>query len=439
MAWVFSFGTPAAVLADDLDAARMQNWHQWRGPLATGVAPYGDPPLKWDEKSNIKWKAEIPGLGSSTPIVWGDQVFVLSAIKTDRKPETPPQADARAKTAPEGNYYAFVVLSFDRATGKLRWKEVACEAVPHEGRHNTNTYASASPTTDGRRLYVSFGSRGIYCYDLAGKLQWKRELGRMRTRYGWGEAISPVVHGDSLIINWDHEDDSFIVSLDAGTGETKWRADRDEPTSWATPLVVSQGGREQVVVNATNRVRAYDLATGQVLWQCGGQTTNVIASPVASGGVVYCMSSYGDNAAYAIPLDSSGDITGSGRVLWSHHRGTPYVPSPLLLDDRLYFLRSNGNILTCLDAKTGRPLIDQVRVPALKNIYASPTAAAGRIYLVDRDGTTIVLNAATAGRDAAAEVMATNKLDDPIDASPAIVGRELFLRGRGHLYCISEN
>ena len=435
---MFTCLLPLAVTAaaDDFDAERMHNWHQWRGPLATGVAPRGEPPIKWDEKTHIKWKAEIPGLGSSTPIVWGDQVFVLSAIKTDRNAEKPPRTDERAKTAPEGNYYQFVVLSFDRATGKLRWKEVACEAVPHEGRHNTNTHASASPTTDGRRLYVSFGSRGIYCYDLAGRLLWKRELGLMRTRFGWGEAISPVIHGDSLIVNWDHEDSSFLVSLDGRTGETRWRADRDEPTSWATPLVVSHNGRDQVVVSATKRVRGYDLATGKVLWECGGQTTNVIASPVASGGVVFCMSNYGESAAYAIPLDSSGDITGSDRLIWSHPRGTPYVPSPLLLDDRIYFLRSNSNILTCLDAKTGRPLIDQVRVPDLKNVYASPTAASGRIYLVDRDGATIVLNSAAPG--SALEVLATNKLDDPIDASPAIVGPELFLRGRGHLYCISE-
>ncbi len=427
---------PSTAAADDFNLERMNNWHQWRGPLATGVAPHGEPPIKWDEKTNIKWKSEIPGLGSSTPIVWGDQVFVSSAIKTDRKAENPPQADERAKTAPEGILYQFVVMSFDRATGNLRWKDVACEAVPHEGRHATNTYASASPTTDGRRLYVSFGSRGIYCYDLAGKFLWKRELGKMRTRYGWGEAISPVVHRDSLIVNWDHEDESFIVVLDAHTGETQWRAARDEPTSWATPLVVSHGGRDQVIVNATNRVRGYDLATGDVLWQCGGQTTNVIASPVAFGGVVYCMSNYGENAAYAIPLDASGDLTGSDRVIWTHRRGTPYVPSPLLLDDRIYFLRSNSNILSCLDTKTGRPLMDQTRLPELKNIYASPTAAAGRIYFVDRDGMTIVLNAAGSG--GGLEVLGRNKLDESIDASPTIVGRELFLRGRGFLYCISE-
>lgn len=424
------------IAADEpFDSMHLQNWHQWRGPLATGVAPLGDPPIRWDERTNVKWKVALAGLGSATPIVWGDQVFVLSAAPIDRKPDQAPANDSRAKTTPDGRYHQFIVESFDRQSGALRWKQIACEAVPHEGRHDTNTYASASPITDGRRLYVSFGSRGIFCYSLEGTLKWQRDLGRMRTRYGWGEGASPAIGQGRLFVNWDHEDQSFLVALHSETGEIDWKVTRDEPTSWATPLVVSHAGRLQLVVNATKRVRGYESSTGRLLWECGGQTTNVIASPIAADGIVYCMSNYGESAALAIPLDAVGDISNTDRLLWSHSRGTPYVPSPLLYDGRLYFLRANSNVLTCLDAKSGRPLTDQVRITELGSIYASPAAAAGRLYLADRAGTVCVLQHGQSD----VVILATNRLGDSFDASPAIVGNQIFLRGRQFLYCITSD
>jgi outer membrane protein assembly factor BamB len=433
-----AFGLAAALArgADD-SAERLNFWPQWRGPLATGVAPNGNPPLNWDEKTNLKWKAALPGKGSSTPIVWGDQVFALTVIDTGRAadPADLPKPDPRfnKRTEPPKTYHQFVVLSIDRNTGKVRWQQTATERVPHEGLQPTNSYAAASPTTDGRYLYVSFGSRGIYCYDLAGNLQWQRDLGIMHTRLGWGEGISPVIHGDALIVNWDHEGGSFIIVLDAKTGKTKWKADRDEPTSWATPLVVEHKGRTQVIVSATKRVRSYDLATGGVLWQSGGQTTNVIPSPVALGDFTICMSGYRGATVQAIPLDSSNDITGTDKIIWTHGRGTPYVPSPLLYGDRLYFTQGNTSALTCLDAKTGKPLIDRERLPGLTSIYASPAGAADRIYITARDGTTLVLK-----RGDKLEVLATNRLDDPTDASPAIAGNQLFLRSKEHLYCFER-
>jgi outer membrane protein assembly factor BamB len=416
-------------------AEALDNWHQWRGPLATGMAPHGNPPIHWDDKTNIRWKTEVPGKGSATPIVWGNQIFLLTAVDTGKAAELAALAkeDSRfeKKTKPPTTYYAFIVLCLDRHTGKVLWQKTATEQVPHEGHHPTHSYAAASPTTDGTYLYASFGSQGIYCYDLAGHLQWQRDLGRMETRYGWGEGISPVVHGDTLIVNWDHEAGSFIVALDARTGKTRWKVERDEPTSWATPLLVDYQGRTQVIVNATKRVRSYDLATGQVLWQCGGQTVNAIPSPVAGNNVVYCMSGYGGSAAYAIPLDAKGDLTDTKKVLWHYGKATPYVPSPLLADDRLYFTQGNNPLLTCLDAKTGAALLDRARLPGLASLYASPVAAADHMYVVGRDGTTLVLK-----RSPTLEVLATNRLDDPIDASPAIVGKQLFLRGEKFLYCI---
>ncbi len=425
----------AASQAGQYDKTRLDNWPAWRGPLANGTAPNANPPVTWDDRTNVKWKAALPGRGSATPIVWGDQVFVVTAVKTERAaadselPRVNPRFEKKT-TAPT-TFYKFVVLSFDRKSGKLRWEKTANEAVPHEGHHPTHSYAAGSPTTDGERLYVSFGSFGIYCYDLQGKLLWKRDLGRMSTRLGWGEAVTPVVHGDSLLLNWDQEADSALICLNAKTGETRWKVDRDEKTSWNTPLVVEYKGKTQVILNGTNRVRSYDLETGKDLWQCAGMTVNAIPSLVAAEGVVYCISGYRGAAGLAVSLDSRGDVTGTAKVLWKIERGTPYVPSPLLLGDRLWFTQTNSNILTVLDVKTGKVVVDRERLPGKGDFYASPVAAAGRVYFVDRAGTTVVLKQADK-----LEVLATNRLDDPIDASPALAGKQLFLRGEKFLYCI---
>lgn len=428
---------PVHLYAQDSEQARFGNWHHWRGPHANGSGPKADPPLVWDAKTNIKWKAAIPGRGSATPIVWGDQVFVVAAIKTDRvaAPADLPKVDPtlERKTTPPNTYFQFVVLSFDRNTGKLLWQKQAAEKVPHEGHHFSHSYAAGSPTTDGKFLYVSFGSFGMYCYDLGGKLQWQRDLGRLTTRLGWGEAVTPVIHRGRLILNWDQEMDAALICLEARTGKTLWKTPRDEVTSWNTPLVVEHQGRTQIVVNGANRARGYDLETGNELWQCGPMTLNAIPSPVAADGVAYCMSGYGDSIAIAVPLDSVGDVGAAKGLLWRYGKGTPYVPSPLLLDDRLIFTQANHAVLTMLDRKTGKPIIDRERLPGQQSFYASPVAAAGRIYLVDRAGTTLVLK-----QGDKLEILAANELDDKIDASPALVGRQLFLRGESHLYCIAE-
>ena len=429
----------AAAIGRSAESAdpRLENWHGWRGPLANGVAPNADPPTTWTETTNLKWKVPLPGEGSATPIVWNDRVFALAAVRTDRVVETlpPPKAEPPGGylTKRPNNYYRFVVICFDRRTGKLLWQHVAAEAIPHEGRHATNTYASASPTTDGRRLYVSFGSRGVFAYDLDGTPLWQRDLGDMVTRFGWGEATSPVVHDGRLIVNGDHEGDSFLVVLDAATGETLWRADRDEVTSWATPLVVPHAGRTQLITPATRRITSYDLDTGEILWECGGLTTNVIPCPVVYGELVICISGHGRSAGCAVPLDAQGDVTGTDRIAWRLDRGTPYVPSPLLYGDLLYFTQSNRAILTCLDPRSGEPLAEGVRLPELKSLYASPVGAAGRVYFTSREGTTLVIK-----NQAELDVVEVNRLDDGIDASPALVDREIFLRSQRHLYCIAE-
>lgn len=423
------------VCADDQENQREENWHQWRGPNANGVAPNGNPPIKWDDNTNIKWKAPLSGRGGSTPIVWGKKVFLLAAVKTgkiDKTKAVPKDQPRRPFGIKYPNaYFQFVVMCLDRDTGKLLWKRVAREAVPPEGRHGDNNYASASPTTDGKFLYASFGSNGIYCYDLDGKKIWERDLGKMKTRLSFGGGSSPVIHGDSLVIAWDHDGPSFLTVLDAKTGKTKWKKDRDEVSGWATPLVVEHKGRTQVITNAKRRVTSYDLNTGNIIWECGGQASNVTPSPVANNGIVYCMSGYRGSAAVAIPLDSTGDITDKKKVVWEINRDTPYISSPLLYGDDLYFAKSLQGVISAVDAKTGEKRFGPRRLTNIGRIYASPVGAAGRVYIQSRDGRVQVIK-----RGANFELLADNKLDDKTEASPAIAGNQIFIRGEKFLYCI---
>ncbi len=437
---LFTLAAPTGRAADpaprsaSLNAVESQ-WHQWRGPFGTGeAADDAKPPRKWDDKTNIRWVADLPGEGSSTPAVWGDQVFVLSAESSDRKAETPPVADAQSKTRPPENYHRFVVTCIDRNTGATRWQKLAVEQVPHEGKHPTHTYAAASPTTDGERLFASFGSRGIFCYTMEGELLWQKDLGDMTTRFGWGEAVTPAVTGDLLIVNWDQENGSFITALDAKTGEERWRKERpDEATSWNTPLITEFGGRTLAIVNGTGRARAYDVESGDVVWECGGQTVNAIPSPVRFEDFVVCMSGFKGAASFAIPLTSTGDVTGSPSLLWKHDQGTPYVPSPTLSGYRLYFTGSNSDVMTCLDVRTGKPIAERKRLSGLGELYASPLAANGHVYFLGRHGTTAVVR-----DNDATEIVAINFINDSFDATPIAVGKQLFLRSWTKLYCVGE-
>ena len=431
--------------ADDPADALLDNWPHWRGPLANGVAPRGNPPVRWSETENVKWKVEIPGRGSSTPIVWGNQVFVLTAVETDLASDAPPVPRAVPQPAgPDGrplrlqpsptHVHRFLVISIDRQSGKVRWQRTATEQVPHRGNHRDHGYASGSPTTDGHRLYASFGSRGLFCYDLNGSLQWSRDLGKMEIYADYGEAVTPVVDQDAVVVVHDQLGPSAIFALDARTGQTRWKRDRDERAGWSTPLIVEHHDTTQVITAGCNRVRSYDLATGRLVWECGGLALGVVSSPVSTGGLVFCMTAYPRAALLAVRLDASGDVTGTDKIAWQLDRDTSYVPSALVLDDTLYFTKMNTAILTALDARTGDPVIPTHRLADLPGrVYASPVAAAGRIYFTARDGTTLVVK-----HGDRLERLALNKLDDPIDASPAIVGAQIFLRGEKHLYCIEQ-
>ncbi len=467
LVWV---GTAATALT--ASNAGAENWPQWRGPEHNGSSPTADPPVQWSEDSNIRWKIELPGRGSSTPIIWGDRLFVLSALATDRQAEpvaqgdpsgagtAPPAADRPAAAAAPGpgspraggpprggrggggrfgggsaptTYHQFLVLAYDRHSGEELWRRVATEQVPHEAGHGTNTFASSSPVTDGKHLWVNFGSRGVYCYDLDGNQVWQRDLGKMQTRSQFGEASSPALQDGKLIIPWDHEGQSQLFALDAKTGETLWQVERDEPTTWATPLITSWQGSWQVVTNG-KRVRSYALETGELLWEAGGQVDNPIPTPVRYQDFVIAMTGYRGNAIHAIKLDAQGDVTGTDAVLWSRDDAAPYVASPVLYDGRLYFTKSRDGILSSVDAETGEAVITQKRLPQISSIYASPVAAKDRIYITGREGATVVLR-----HGPEFEVLATNQLDDVLDASPVMIGDLMYLRGEKFLYCIGRS
>ena len=274
---------------------------------------------------------------------------------------------------------------------------------------------------------------GLFCLDWNGDLIWESDLGNMRTRRGWGEATSPALSNNRLIVNWDHEDQSRIYAINATDGTIAWEKSRDEPTTWATPLILKHDGRHQVITNGTNRVRSYDLETGELIWQCAGQTLNAIPCPVRIGNHVFVTSGYRGNAAIAMSLHAKGDISGSNMVKWQHNKNTPYVPSPVVVNDRIYFSKSNQAVISCLDAGTGELVFGPSRLGTLKNLYASPCAAAGRIYVSSREGATAVIAAGDEFK-----LIATNILDDGFDASPAIVGNAIYLRGKKKIYCIQE-
>ncbi len=412
----------AAVLLSPVALAQQnpadRYWAQWRGPFSTGVSKTATPPTEWSETRNVRWKVPIPGRSSSSPVIWGDRIFLLTAVPNDPA--------AVAGLAPRGSVpppspHKFVVMALDRKTGKTLWEHVAREATPHERHQENGTWASTSAVTDGEVVIASFESRGIYAYDLNGRKLWEKDLGRKLMRSQFGEGSSPALHGRYLVHVWDHQGESFIVALDKNTGTELWRQPRKEIDTWGTPLITTVNGKAQVV-------------TGAVVWFTSGLTMNPIPSPVVEDGLAVLMSGFRGNSLKVIKLaEAKGDITGTPAIAWTFDRDTPYVPSPLLYDGVLYMLKSNNGILTVFDVKTGTPHYALQRLEATPNVFASPVGAAGRVYIAGRDGATLVLR-----HGPKFEVLATNMLDDGFDASPALVDGELYLKGYRYLYCISE-
>lgn len=423
--------TMGVARADDVEPG----WPQWRGPLGTGVAPNANPPIEWSETKNVRWKVALPGKGHSTPIVSGDRIFLTTAVPYGEK--LSPKFSTAPGThdgVPVTQRHEFVVLAVNRRDGKILWQKTVHKKLPHEGGHYTGSLASNSAVTDGEHVFAFFGSHGLYCLDRNGDVKWQKQFGEMQTKHGHGESISPALYGDTLVINWDHDGPCFVTALDKRTGRQLWKVDREEDTSWSSPIIIEHNDKPLLIVAGTNRVRGYDLANGQVIWECGGLSSNVVATPVAAEGMLFAGSSYEKRAFLSIRLDrAKGDITGTDRVAWTRSRGTPYVPSPLLYGDSIYFLTHYQGVLSRVTAQTGEDRPGQIRLGGLGDIYASPVAAGRRVYVTDLDGNTIVLSHEDKPR-----VLALNHLNDVFAASAAIVGRELFLRGERHLYCFAE-
>lgn len=418
-------------------------WPSWRGPLLTGESPKGDPPTEWSEQKNIRWKISLPGKGMSTPVIWGNQIFLTTAVPTDKAGD-PEKVDSIEKSQAgwmrrSGRSRAskfvnrFIVFSINRKDGKVIWQTTVKEELPHAGTHKDGSWASASCSTDGEYVIAFFGSYGLYCFDMKGSLVWEKDFGKMNIRMSFGEGSSPVLYGNAVIVNWDHEGQSFIVMLDKRTGKEVWKKDRNERTSWATPAIFNVNGREQIVVAATGKSRGYDLKTGDVIWELGGMTANVIPTPVYADGIVYLMSGFRGSAMQAVRLEKAkGNIENTEAVVWTSTKDAPYTPSSLLYKNTLYFLKGNKELLTCADALTGTIHYAKQKLEGMNGVYASPVAAKDRIYLAGRNGIVYVLK-----HGLQFEVIAKNMLDDRFDASPAVVERELYLRGLNSLYCIS--
>lgn len=436
----YSFRWIAAALVCTVATAELpeDNWPTWRGPNADGVALKGAPPTSWSETKNVKWKVAIEGESSSTPVVWGDKLFIQTAVPTvpQASAEEPSRPSRRGRPqnvrAPEDPYH-FNVLCIDKKTGKTIWSETATTATPHEGHHATGSFAPFSPVTDGEKLWVSFGSQGLYCYDLDGNKLWSQDLIEMRTRNGFGEGSSPAIVGDVVAVLMDQEGDSMIAAFNKDTGNPIWREPRSEVTSWTTPLGIVVDETPQFITSATERIRSYDANTGKILWECSGLTTNAIPSPVSDGTFVYCTSGFRGFALKAIELGHTGDLTGTDAIKWEVDRGTPYVASPVLYEGYIYVLSNLRPVLSCFDAKTGEAIFEEKVLEGLKQIYASPVAANGYIYVADREGAVAVLKH---GKTFAP--IAVNSLDEGFDASPIVVGDTMYMKGHQHLYCIAS-
>jgi outer membrane protein assembly factor BamB len=426
------------LLNSGADSATIPNWPQWRGPGGLGISNEKNLPTEWSATKNIKWKTSIAGRGHSSPIVWGNKIFLTTAI------EGPAVPGAKAVKHMDGDKeflhpdsigadhkHTFKVICLNAETGKIFWEQTAWEGTPYDNRHRKSSYASSTPATDGKLVYAFFGTEGLYAYDVNGKLAWKADLGKLGT-VGMGTGTSPILYENLLIMQCDEENGaaSFIVGLDKSTGKEVWRTPRKVQVSWATPILVATAQRTELITSGSEAVFAYDPATGKELWRHKGVESNAIPSPVANQEMVFISAGFPAKIVMAIRLGASGDLADS--VVWKYSKGTAYVPSPILYGDYLYLTTDRG-ILTCLDAKTGEVKYEGGRIPIPATFTASPVAFDGKILLTSEDGDTFIVKAGPEH-----QILGTNSVAEPGYASPAIAGRKIFIRGEKNLYCIGS-
>ena len=421
------------------NTAGAANWPQWRGPGGTGVSAETNLPGEWSPAKNIRWKTPVAGRGHSSPVVWGNKIFLTTAIEGDVVP------GAKAVThMDEGKEFlhpdsvgadrkhTFKVICLNADTGKILWEQTAFEGTPYDDRHRKNSFASSTPATDGKLVYAFFGTEGLFAYDLNGKLAWKANLGKLGT-LGMGTGTSPILHENLVIVQCDEESGaaSFIVALDKKSGKEVWRTPRKVQASWATPILVAGSGRTELIASGNETVIAYDPATGKELWRHKGVESNAIPSPVANQQMVFVSAGFPEKIVMAIKLGASGDLGDS--VIWKYSKGTAYVPSPILYGDYLYLTTDRG-ILTCLDARTGEVKYEGGRIPIPATFTASPIAFEGKILLTSEDGDTFVVKAGPKH-----EILGTNSVGEPVYASPAVADGKIFIRGEKNIYCVQQS
>ncbi len=416
---------------------------QFRGADSRGVVA-DEPrlPEQWSEAENVAWKIDVPGRGWSSPIVWGDKVFVTTVVSEgEMEAPKPGLYFGGDRPIPPTVAHQFRVLCLDFATGKTLWNTEVHRGAPSGSVHLKNTYASATPATDGERVYVSFGDAGLFCLDMKGGVVWTKNFGTFKTRYGWGSAASPVLHKDRLYVVNDNEEKSFVTALDKLTGKDVWRVERDEPSNWATPYIWENEKRTELVTPGRKRVRSYDL-NGSLLWEFGGMSSIVIPTPFSANGLLYICSGYvGDKVrpVFAIRPGASGDIslkpdeTSSEFVAWYQRTGAPYNPSTLVYRDQFYVL-FDGGFLASSDAKTGAEIFGKQRLNAngIAQFTASPWAYNGKVFCISESGDTYVVAAG-----AEFKLIRKNSLGEMCMATPAIAGNSVFIRTLTKLYRIS--
>ncbi len=429
------------ILIASAGPAPAQDWPQFRGPAANGVAEQSGLPVTWSATENVVWRTPIPGHGWSSPIVVAGRIFLTSVISED--PIEAPKKGLyfggnRGKVEVR---HRWMVHCLDFKTGRILWEKQVHAGVPPRSRHLKNTFASETPVTDGERLYAYFGNLGIYCLDLTGKLLWSKPIPARETRYGWGTAASPILHENRLYIVNDNEERSSLIAFDKTTGDEIWRTPRDEKSNWSTPYIWTNARRTEIVTTGKNKVRSYDL-DGKLLWEFAGMSSIVIPTPFSAHGLLYLTSGYvGDEnrPVYAIRPGAAGDITlaadatSNEHVAWHLPKGGPYNPSPIVYGDYYYTLYDRG-FLTCHDARTGQEIYGKQRIdPAAGAFTASPWAYAGKLFLLSEDGDTFVIQAGQKF-----QVLGKNSLDEFSMATPAIYQTSLLIRTASHLYRIEE-
>jgi outer membrane protein assembly factor BamB len=461
-------------------------WPQFRGPGGSAQTD-GKLPTEWGNDSNVQWKVALPGFGWSSPVVWGDKVFVTTAVTDDqRKPQGmnfggggfgkggfpgkgkdggpggkgkggPPGGFGRGAQPPD-KVFRWEVYCLDRATGKTLWKQLALEGKPRVATHGSNTYASETPVTDGERVYAYFGMTGLFCYDLDGKQLWKKDIGAFPMQMGWGTGSSPVLAGDRVVIQCDNEEKSFLVAFDKKTGDELWRTPREERSTWGTPFVWKNKSRTEIVTTGARKVRSYDPENGKLVWELGqaaageggfgrlggmGGMSRVTATPTAGDDLLYVglggAGPMGGGNLYAIQAGASGDLTlktgetANDGIAWTRQRAAPGMASALVYQGYLYVVEERGGLLSCYDAKTGEPAYARERLNGARGFTSSPWAADGKVYCLDDSGQTFVVQAGPEFK-----LLGKNALGEMCWSSPAAADGTLLLRTVDHLYCIKQ-